>query len=291
MKRVLVTGHAGMLGRNLVGVLSGMPGLDIYGVSRKRLTGISGVHELNADLGNVDSTVKILQDIKPDVIVHTAAITNLQYCESNTTDAYKLHVELSKTLASCPARMIYISTDSVFDGRTGAYRETDPAYPLNYYAFSKFQGEWETLCANKRSLVIRTNIYGFNKPAGNSLAEWAIDNLKEKRVINGFSDVLFNPLYVGQLSNLIAGFLTSDLNGVLHTGCADSMSKFVFLRELAHTFGFAKDLIKESVLEDGVLRRPKNTTLSLQTLQSRMKDLPTLAEGLQMFKSDYRNQI
>ncbi len=289
MKRVLVTGHTGMLGRKVVEYLVLEGKYEVFGISKtKRLNGVS-VNQYHVDLTDEVLVKDLLLKISPDVIIHTAALTKLQYCEVNITEAYKLHVNLTRTLAEfTKAKFYYISTDSVFNGEKGNYSENYPTYPLNYYAQSKLQGEWVAMSANPNTLVLRTNIYGFKNPAGSSLAEWALRSLREGKPLSGYTDVLFNPLYVGQLSELIITCIDRQVKGVLNVGTFEYVSKFDFLKTLTRVMGYSESMVMESIApNESNLRRPKDTTLSVQRMKEDLNKEASLIVGLNMFKRDY----
>jgi dTDP-4-dehydrorhamnose reductase len=287
MQRVLITGHTGMLGQSIVQKFHALKNVELFGVSKTRQLK-SGIREFNIDLTNETEVASLLGEIRPKVIIHTAAFTNLQHCETFRADALQFHVHLTRQLASIKCPMIYISTDSVFQGEEGNYSEDSPTYPLNYYAHSKLEGEWAARCSNPYALVLRLNIYGFKKPPGSSLAEWGLKSFQEGRQISGFNDVFFNPLYVGQAAELIRIVHNEFKPGILHIGTVENISKFAFLKKLANTFGFSDAFLGEvSSSADVGLRRPKNTTLNIQKLKTDYNQAPSLAEGLAMFKSDY----
>jgi dTDP-4-dehydrorhamnose reductase len=138
--------------------------------------------------------------MRPAWIVHCAAATNVDWCESHPVECMRVNAEAAGALAraarSIGARLVYISTDSVFDGVSGGYRETDPVSPVNHYARSKASGESAVLDEIPDALVLRTNIYGWNLQSKHSLAEWALARLEGGEVVPGFRDVSFSPLLV-----------------------------------------------------------------------------------------------
>lgn len=289
MRKVLITGHTGMLGQSIVKRLSDLKDLELFGVSRTNQLASESVVEFQLDLSDEHEVNKLLKDVRPDLIVHTAAFTNLQYCEKNKRQAQQLHINLTRNLSSNPGPIVYISTDSVFDGTEGCYSEDSPTYPLNYYAQSKLQGEFAALCSNPKALVLRCNIYGFKTPGGNSLAEWALGSFQAGTTISGYTDVLFNPLYVGQLADIVTDCIDRQVRGVLHVGTSENISKFEFLRKLAEIFGYPESLVNESLAPpDAMIRRPKNTTLSIGQMIKALDVQPSLLQGLNMFKSDYQ---
>ena len=235
---------------------------------------------------------KLLPGIKPDIIIHCAAEVNLERCEDDHAYADKIHRDVTEALSSyAPAktRMVYISTDSVFDGKKGNYSETESIHPLNYYALSKFHGEEAVRKREENYIVLRTNIYGFKKNTGNSLFEWIAKKLSAGESITGFDDLIFNPLYVGQLAVLITELLKTEYSGTLNAGCSGGVSKYQFEVDVANVFGWDSSLIVKgySDMFPSRLSRPKNTTLNTNKLKEIIGDVPGFKSGLQQLRIDF----
>ena len=203
MKRILITGSNGMLGKELIKILDEK--FELYGIDRESNKTIK--NQFNIDLTDSDKVVEIIGKIKPYVIIHTAALINLDFCENNQKDTDLINIQVSGLLSSLCDKIIFISTDSVFDGMVGNYFEESPKNPINYYAFSKSEAEELIMKNNKNAVIIRTNIYGSNSSSGNSLFEWAYKELSQGRTIKGFNDLIFNPVYTGQLADAILNLI------------------------------------------------------------------------------------
>ncbi len=282
-----------MLGKDIVSILIKEVNYEVYGIDRNYNSTLTKDKQFNIDLTNHNLLNQILLRIEPDIIVHCAAIVNLDLCQNNKELAYNLHFKTTRLLSafnSLETKFIYISTDSVFDGIKGNYSEEEIPNPLNYYAKSKYMGELISLKNNKNTVVIRTNIYGFKNPEGHSLAEWALENFKNNKQIDGFKDVIFNPLYTKQLARLIYKLIQDNkFTGILNASSAEYISKFEFLNRIAMIWGFNKELVKEINMTDlafSVLR-PKNTTLKTQKLSLLFNEIPQFNEGLNEFFKDY----
>ncbi|MBI2627905.1 MAG: SDR family oxidoreductase [Candidatus Niyogibacteria bacterium] len=296
-KRILITGANGMLGREITDIFSKNKKYNVFGIIRSRKPKNPKVCFIIADLRDIKSLKKIVSSVKPNIIIHSAAIVNLDLCEQNKREADLLHIKATEILASYKenkTKFVYISTDSVFNGKTGAYKESDRPDPLNYYAQSKLMGEKTAMAINKNSLVIRTNIYGFHVPPGNSLVEWALENFTSKKSINGFTDVFFNPVYTRQLAKIIKYILEkNDIKGILNIGSEESMNKYEFLKSLASRFE-AQTLIKPVLVNTSDLKtiRPKNTILDINKLKKILggKTLK-ISKGLSELKKDYLKEI
>ena len=293
LKKILITGSNGMLGKDIFEILSEIQSFNIYGFDRTSNPKILEDNQIIGDLTDFDFLTNNLNKILPDIIIHCAAIVNLNICEENKKAANALHCEVTNILSSFNSKSTkfnYISTDSVFDGGKGDYIESDTPNPINYYAKSKLEGERVALENNSNSIVIRTNIYGFTNPPGNSLAEWAIKNLKQGKSINGFTDTIFNAIYTKQLARIIRDLIIKyNYNGILNIAGNEYISKYEFLLHLAKVFSYSLGLIKISSSDDinFLVPRPKNTSLNISKLNNIINEIPGLNEGLNEFYKDY----
>ncbi len=293
-KKLLITGATGMLGRELYSALSANEDYEIYTVSRSPSSHLNN-HSI-ADIVDPVALEKILEKIKPDIVAHCAALVNVDGCESNRDYAYNLHVTSGKIISKYPSvgKVIYISTDSVFDGQTGNYDEADATAPLNYYAQTKKEGEDTIIEYAKEYFVLRTNILGFHVPAGNSLFEWAFSSLNNGISIKGFGNVFFNPLYCGALAKVVCNLLQSSYkSGIYHLGTIDRLSKFDFLVAVAERFDFSKDLISCVELNpaDFTAKRPLHTVLNVEKFLSQGLRLPTVNENLELLFKNFKSTV
>ncbi len=292
-KKVLITGSSGMLGKDIFSSFSKM-NYSVFGVDLVKSEKLPDNYQLTGDLTNVFFLSSVLKKIKPDIIIHCAAIVNLHTCEEKKDLAYGLHVKVTQRLAQFnpgKTKIIYISTDSVFDGKKGNYSEEDTPNPLNYYAKSKLEGE-KVAQNNPNHIVIRTNIFGFNIPLLNSLAEWAIQNITQKNSIHGFSDVVFNAIYTKHLSKIIVDLVQNNFTGLINVASANSMNKYEFLIKITKALGQPKKLIQESNSKgfNFTVQRPLNTSLNVQKI-SRLVRLPQMTDGINDMIKDYNHQI
>lgn len=292
-KKVLITGSNGMLGKDIEYLFQSSDEFEVFGINRTVDKKLDSNHSIACDITNFKELDIILNRIIPDIIIHCAANINVDGCEQDKEYAYKLNVKSTNILSSYnpnSTKFIYISTDSVFDGKDGNYSEQNRTNPLNYYAITKFQGEQIALENNKNTIVIRTNIYGFHKSEGNSLVEWALKNLKNLNEISGFNDVYFNPLYTKQLAKIIINLVKRDFKGIIHTGCDEFITKNEFLIELAKKFKLNTMLINGVSVETKIFNatRPKNTTLCTDELKSLINFEVSISQGLEELYYDYQ---
>jgi dTDP-4-dehydrorhamnose reductase len=292
--RVLITGATGMLGKDITDELAVDQGYEVVGLVRKRSDLPAGVRSMRCDLCDLDGLRSVLRDVEPDIVIHCAGIVNVDLCEKDRQTAEAVHVDATRVMADRGCTFVYISSDSVFDGRRGKYGEEDPVNPLNHYARSKRRGEVAGLEVNPRTCVLRTNIYGFHRPRGSSLAEWALDKLRAQQPIDGFDDVYFNPLYTKQVARLVRGnFMQGDHPGIWNLACDKTLSKYEFLVLLASAFSLPATMVQATSVESARFEapRPKNTTLRTDKVRKLIGAVPSFQEGLAEFCYDYQHEI
>jgi dTDP-4-dehydrorhamnose reductase len=235
----------------------------------------------------------MLESVKPDIVIHCAAITDLSYCIKYPDRAQKLHVDASAVLASFPSveKMVYISTDSVFKGTKGYYSEEEITNPLNIYATTKRDGELAVMNESNQGYIIRTNIIGYKEPLGNSLFEWAYKEVSNGHSINGFTNVLFNPLYTGLLAGMLIEFLQSVASpGYYHFASDTPVSKYTFLQKVAEALGFHQAFISPVELDNSLyeVQRPLNTSLCTKKLAGIGISIPDIDQCIYELVKDFK---
>jgi len=295
MTRFLVTGASGLLGLNLALAVDGKkhPVIGVANTLPFRWVGFKSVQAELTEAGVIES---LIDDHKPEVIIHCAAIANVDDCESKPELADEINARLPGKIADVAAKhsikMVQISTDAVFDGQIGNYGETEAPNPKNVYARSKFQGELAVASANPEALIARVNFYGWSMAGNRSLAEMFVNNLAAGNKVNGFTDVRFCPMMVLDLATTLLEAIELDLKGLHHMVGGQVMSKYEFGCAIASKFGFNPAMVIPGSVENAGLKasRSPNLTLSTEKLVSALgHDLPDFAGGLQKFYDQYRH--
>jgi dTDP-4-dehydrorhamnose reductase len=292
--RLLVTGASGLLGLNLA-LQAGDAGYAVTGVVHDHPLCEAPFNVLCADLSQPGEIARVFSETQPQVVVHCAAIANLETAESDPALAQRVNAELPGQLAQETARrgvsLVHLSTDSVFDGDAGGYSEKDIPHPLNTYARTKLSGEGAVAEANPAAIIARVNFYGWSLLGKRSLAEWFFNNLTAHRPVKGFSDVYFSPLLVNDLADILLKMAAKGLSGIYHVASRESLSKYAFGIALARQFGLDENLISpHSVDESGLAaRRSHNLTLNTAKLTRDLgMTLPAQPEGLRRFYQLYQ---
>jgi len=291
MKRVLITGIAGLLGSNLA--LFFREKTELFGILNRNKVSMPNVPLFNCDIQNKDKITGILSDIRPDIIIHCAAETNVDYCEENRRHAYRLNAIATKYLANyskmSSCKLIYLSTDSIYRGDRGYYLETENPEPRNVYAKTKLTGELSVQENAHDYLILRTNIYGWNVLPKLSLAEWVIDRIGSgKEKVPGFVDVVFSPILVNDLAEVIEKMINSELSGTYNVAARDSCSKYEFARMICRLFGKDENIIRKASIKEFAFKaaRPENTSLNVDKISGILgvESIPTVEMGLIKFK-------
>jgi dTDP-4-dehydrorhamnose reductase len=287
---LVVTGASGLLGASVLRSAVDL-GWETAGLCHQHVIRDPAMHVASVDLTDDSATRKLLFDLRPDAIVHCAAATNVDWCEDNSKQAVAINVQASAVLAAIAstlnARLVYVSTDSVFDGKRGDYVETDEPAPLNVYARSKLAGEQETLRRNPSALIVRVNIYGWNAQDKESLAEWILRQLEEGRQVPGFTDVFFTPILVNDLVPVLFAMMQHELAGLHHVSGSERISKFEFARNVAAAFGFDHARVTPCQLKNMNLRAARPLDVSLNTTKIRIalgRSMPNVESGLCRFR-------
>ncbi len=289
-----ITGASGMLGTALIEGLNSE--YKIYATSRKKGVSRENVEWDCFDLLDFNKLNNWLVVRHLDVIIHCAAIVNVDECEQYIYIAKELHYKTTKIIANylnrSGGKLIYISTDSLFNGKKiGLYTEKDTTNPLNVYAKTKLSGEKPVL-QMKNGVVIRTNIIGCVEEGKTSFSDWIISNLKGKKMIKLFDDVVFSPLHVSDLSVIICKMIVNNAVGVYNAGSSTSLSKYEFGLILADIFNFESKYIEKSCIActKSIADRPHNMGLSTNKLSLLLNEkMPTVERGIQLLKNQYVN--
>jgi dTDP-4-dehydrorhamnose reductase len=290
--RILITGASGLLGLNLA--LETAAEHVVYGTAKDHPLNTRAFSVLPGDLLAPGAVDRVLDQAQPDWVIHCAALANIDACEADPVLARKVNTELPAELAMRVARggarLVHISTDSVFDGKRGDYREDDAPNPLGVYARTKLDGERAVLQANPDAVVARVNLFGWSLSSRRSLGEFFVRNLQAGNPVNGFTDVYFCPLLVNDLASLLVNMLQARLSGLYHVVSPECLSKYEFGLRVANIFGLDASLINPTSVERGGLLAARSPNLTLRTdkLAHALGELlPTVSGGLERFYQQY----
>ena len=287
MKKVLVTGSSSLLGGKLVNALS-----KEYEVIPTHNTEALHPNSIRMNIVDRDGVFKVLTEVFPDVVVHTAAETSVDKCENGREWAWSVNAvgtrNIAEVCAKIRAKLIYMSTDYVFDGGKGLYSEEDEVHPINYYGLTKLKGEEfvKELCED--FVVARTSVvYGWH-PRKLNFATWVIDSLEKGKRIPVAEDHYNSPTLADNLAEIIQRIVGSNAGGVYHTAGGERVSRYEFAVKIAETFELDKSLmapVKMGDLKAWIAKRPRDSSLCVDKLRKKIGIQPLdLAGALRRMK-------
>lgn len=287
MKTALVTGACGLLGQHLVNRLKSKYRVFAVDITTNVFENNNNATFINRDLAESGAPAAILSEETPDIIYNCAAYTDVDGCETNRDRAYELNVKLVENLLDAGAkRLVQYSTDHVFNGERGPYKEDDETDPVGYYGETKLKSERIVLNSDGKHLIIRTNVlFGSGKNTRLNFVTWLIDNLKHGNRIKVVTDQYNNPVHAENLAEASIETEESGLTGILHLAGDSYLSRFELAIKTADFFNFDRNLIlpvKSSELNQ-VARRPKRGGLIIDLAKKLLKSrLLSFEEGLSL---------
>ena len=241
--KILITGASGMLGTDLVKTLS--PHNEVIGCSSK-----------DFNITDIDKTLEYIKAAKSDVVIHSAAYTDVDGCESNIDIAYKVNGLGARNIAiACrevKAAMVYIGTDYVFDGTKGqAYIEYDQTNPMSIYGKSKLAGESYVREILPKHYIVRTSwLYGLN---GKNFVTTMLNLGRTRDELSVVSDQIGSPTYTPDLAQAISKLIERQTYGTFHITNSEHCSWYDYAKEI---FDIAKIKIRVNPITTEDLNRP-----------------------------------
>ena len=299
-QKVLITGGSGLLAINwALGIRNN------YAVTlllhHKKIS-LSGVDTDVASLDSLDECSSVLVKHQPDIVVHTAGLTNVEECESDPDLAQEVNVDLAKNIAiACSdqgIKLVHISTDHLFSGDQELATEESITNPVNIYGETKLLAEQQVLENCKDALVVRTNFFCWGTKYRQSFSDFILNKLKNNKQSNLFSDVYFTPILVDELVKKTHQLIDSNAIGIFNIVGSERMTKYEFGIKLTKHFNFDSGLINKISINDksGLVKRPKDMSLSNKKLCQVLNcEIASLDEQLQTLKEqknkDADNQV
>ena len=288
--RWLVTGANGFLGWNVGTVLGGR--VSLLGATRTGATPEGFDEGLRLDLSDASSIGRLIAEARPDVVLNTAAVADHETCSSEPALAKAVNADavgaLAEAAAAAGARLVHISTDAVFDGARGGYRESDEPAPFSVYGETKLLGEQLAL-EDPSALVVRTNFFGWSPSGSRSILEFFVNSLSAGRAVLGYSDFVVSSIYARHLIEAIIDLVDRRATGIVHVASSDAMSKYEFGCAVAREFGLDESLITPTSAAAGTHGTSRVRNLSLDCSAARLlldRSMPTQGEGIRQARLD-----
>lgn len=244
---------------------------------------------LRMELQDPDEVKRKVLDLRPEVIFHAAAMTDVDQCEVERDRAFNINVlgteAIKEAARGSGAFLVYVSTDYVFNGELGRYREDDPTDPLNYYGYTKLMGERGCDCVARAGVI-----YGSAPARGKvNFALWLIEKLGSGEEVSIVIDQYTTPVLNTNLAEMILEAGEKRLSGVYHMAGATRISRYDFACEIAREFGLNPGLILKSKMSEMTwkARRPADSSLDTSKVRRFLEERPrSTEESLKILRSE-----
>ena len=290
--KLLITGGSGLLGSRL-GELAIRKNYKVFSIysQHKPLQGIP----LQIDISDEAAVEKIFEKVKPEAVVHAAALTDVDKCELEKKRAWEVNVEGTKSIVKSSKKreafLVYISTDYIFNGEKGMYKEEDEPDPINYYGLTKLKGEEYVKILPNHFCIARTSVlYGSIPATGKvNFALWLLEKLKNKERIKIAVDQWNSPTLNTNLASMILEIIERKITGVYHLAGATRINRYDFSKLIAQTFSLDTDLIIPSLSREfqWIAKRPKDSSLNIKKAKQTLKNKPLkIEQALEKMKKE-----
>ena len=297
MKRVMVTGSNGLLGQKIVDLLSHLGNYHLLLTSKheRSVFAEESLRYVKMDVTKRQDVRKVVDEFEPEIIVNTAAITNVDLCETERELAWKVNVgaveHLSYAAKLCGAHMVHISTDYVFDGKSGPYDELAVPNPISYYGRTKLASENVLRASEIPCTIVRTMIlYGIGVNVKSNFALWLIKNLSEHKSVRVVNDQISNPTLVDDVAFAILKVIELGRAGVYHVAGRDLASRADFSFAIAKTFELDSRLI--TPVKTAMMKQPAPRPLNSGFITLKAEtELGIKPSGIESGLSIFKNQL
>ena len=272
----LVTGSAGLIGHQVVKDLSETHEVfSCYNKSKPEF-GIP----TKMDLLNHEMISNVLSEKNPDIVIHLGAMTAVDLCDTQQDNALKINSQATEILAKECSKinsfMVYVSTDYVFNGNSGLYKENAVTNPLGFYGKSKLLGEKSIQNFSSNWCIARTSTPFGLHPTKKSFPIWVIENLQKQKQIDVLTDQFTSPTYVPSLSRMLIEISERHLTGIIHVAGASKISRYEMASLVSDKLGLDGKLLREISINDikWEAQRPKDSSLNVSKAISTLNQKP-----------------
>ena len=296
MKRILVCGSNGLLGQSIAWMLQKENDYEVLHTSHHRTfyLGNYPFDYTQLDISNKSDVKSLVSSFRPDVIFNAAAMSNVEACEKERELAWKVNVTAVENITEIArrinAKLVHVSTDYVFDGKSSPYDEHSRVHPVNYYGKTKLAGENVILKSGIDFAILRTIVvYGTGVSVKNNFALWVVKSLSQGEKIRCVDDQISNPTHVHDLATAMINIVKYDGNGLYHASGPEVMSRYDFAVKAAEVFDLDVNSIERIKSSELVWRaiRPLNTAFNIDKAKKEIHYSPMgVTEGLELLRKE-----
>jgi len=294
-QKILITGSNGLLGQKLVNLFSQAQSFEVVALSRgaNRNDTAKNYTYYALDITATNTLVDCIAKEKPDYIINCAAMTNVDQCEREKETCELINIEAVKVLVSLAKtqeiHLIHISTDFIFDGENGPYKEDAKPNPINYYGESKLKAETLIIDSGIDYTILRTIlVFGLvDNMARNNIVLWVKESLEAKKEITIVDDQYRMPTFVDDLADACMLAIQHNAQGIFNVSTSELLSIYQMALQIAEAYHLDASYIKSISTSqlNQLAKRPAKTGFDLEKSQKVLKlPIASFKERLQVFK-------
>jgi len=285
MKRILLTGGSGLLGTRIINLRPADTEI-VATFNAEFAHKPEGAEWREVDLKDHDDVTALIADCAPDVIIHAGSIGSVDFADKNRELSHQINVQGTQAILTAAkaidAKVIFVSSNAVFDGNNPPYAEDDPVCPVNYYGELKVEGEKLTLAADPGHAVVRPILmYGWpNQGRRGNLVTFWLSKLEAGEDILAVDDVWSKPLWVDDAAKVCWEVIARDASGIFNVCGSERVTLYDLAAKTAEVFGFDAERVKAvpSSHFGDIATRPKDTSFDISKIE---KELGVVPLGIQ----------
>lgn len=291
MKRILITGANGLLGQKLVGLLAQQADVDLIATARgeNRLPISASYTYRQMDITDRQQVFDVITDVRPDAVIHGAAMTDVDKCELDKEACWAQNVTATESIVvACKATgafLCHVSTDFIFDGKDGPYNEEAEGNPISFYGWSKYAAERVVMSSSLQWAIARTVlVYGIAHDMSRSnIILWVKKSLEDGKIIKVVTDQFRSPTLAEDLATGCALIAKKQATGIFNISGKEVLTPHEMAIQTADYFGLDKSLITEATAATftQTARRPPRTGFIIDKAQRELGYEPrSFLEGI-----------
>lgn len=294
--KVLFTGGSGLLALNWAAAVAGRYDV-VLGLHSRKIS-VPGMVTEAIHLDDTEVLESDIERLNPGIVIHCAALTNVEECEADPSLADRVNVQLAERLATVcrkkNIRFVFISTDHVYSGKQSMRTEDEPVEVLNEYARSKASAEQAVMHIDSSALIIRTNFYGWGTDYRYSFSDFIISNLRKQLPVFLFEDVFYTPILIEELAHTVMELVEKKASGIFNVVGNERLSKYDFGKRVAEVFELDASLIRpdQFAQRKDLVARPFDLSLSNQKTSKLLnRKFAGVTEGIQRLKEQETDRL
>ena len=291
--RILITGGTGLLGKALIEESGGSREMTATYLGNYEIGDSASVKYKKLDLRDPEGYGKLFKEFKPETVIHTAGLGSPDYVEKNRKESWEINVkgtgDIAEYCRNYGSKLVYISSNGIYDGEHAPYSEDSKALPINYYGELKLEGEEIAKNAGIPYAIVRPILmYGWNHPFERAnIVTMALSKLRKNEEFFAYDDVYATPLYVKSCAAAIWKITDKGIAGVFNIAGRDRVSVCGLILKTAEIFGYDPALVKpvQQGFFNEFTRRPRDTSFNTDKMRSVLGIAPlSISEGIAKMK-------